>query len=114
VHAADSIAVTALPLPRVFFPDGLTAWGPALGEGLDLEVGDMDDQLRRVQYAVQAKGGKDRYVPLPELTLQKPTTVLDDPPAPALAVPKPFRQRRHPLVRSRKQTDGSQWRAGCP
>lgn len=53
---------------RVFF---LTVYslGLRLGEGLDLEVGDMDGQLRRVHIR-QAKGGKDRYVPLPELTLQ--------------------------------------------
>jgi integrase/recombinase XerD len=53
---------------RVFF---LTVYslGLRLGEGLDLEVGDIDGQLRRVHIR-QAKGGKDRYVPLPALTLQ--------------------------------------------
>lgn len=53
---------------RVFF---LTVYsmGLRLGEGLQLQVGDMDGQRHRVHIRA-AKGGKDRYVPLPDLTLQ--------------------------------------------
>ena len=42
--------------------------GLRLGEGLCLEVGDIDAASRRV-HVRQGKGGKDRYVPLPEATL---------------------------------------------
>ncbi len=52
---------------RVFFLV-VYSLGLRLGEGLDLEIGDIDGQLRRVHIR-NAKGGKDRYVPLPELTL---------------------------------------------
>lgn len=52
---------------RVFFLM-VYSMGLRLGEGLDLEIGDIDGQLRRVHIR-HAKGGKDRYVPLPELTL---------------------------------------------
>jgi integrase len=52
---------------RVFF---LTVYsmGLRLGEGLQLEVGDIDGTRHRVHIR-GAKGGKDRYVPLPEVTL---------------------------------------------
>lgn len=52
---------------RVFF---LTVYsmGLRLGEGLQLEVGDIDGTRHRVHIR-KAKGGKDRYVPLPEMTL---------------------------------------------
>lgn len=52
---------------RVFF---LTVYsmGLRLGEGLELEVGDIDGTRHRVHIR-GAKGGKDRYVPLPEVTL---------------------------------------------
>ena len=53
---------------RVFF-FAVYSMGLRLGEGLGLEVGDIDAQLRRV-HVRQAKGGRDRYVPLPEPTLQ--------------------------------------------
>jgi integrase len=42
--------------------------GLRLGEGLCLEVGDIDAANRRV-HVRQGKGGKDRYVPLPGATL---------------------------------------------
>jgi site-specific recombinase XerD len=42
--------------------------GLRLGEGLCLEVGDIDAANRRV-HVRQGKGGKDRYVPLPDATL---------------------------------------------
>jgi len=53
---------------RVFF-FAVYSMGLRLGEGLGLEVGDIDAQRRRV-HVRQAKGGRDRYVPLPEPTLQ--------------------------------------------
>ena len=51
---------------RVFF---LTVYsmGLRISEGLALEVGDIDGVHRRI-HVRDAKGGKDRYVPLPELT----------------------------------------------
>lgn len=42
--------------------------GLRLGEGLNLSVGDIDSQLMQVHIR-NAKGGKDRYVPLPQRTL---------------------------------------------
>jgi len=52
---------------RVFF---LTVYsmGLRLGEGLQLEVGDIDAAHRRVHVRL-GKGKKDRYVPLPGVTL---------------------------------------------
>ncbi len=53
---------------RVYF---LTTYsmGLRLGEGLRLEVGDIDKGRRRVHIR-DAKGGKDRLVPIPEVTLR--------------------------------------------
>jgi integrase len=42
--------------------------GLRLGEGLRLEVGDMDAQRHRVHIR-DSKGNKDRFVPLPDTTL---------------------------------------------
>ena len=42
--------------------------GLRLGEGLRLEVGDIDSQRQRVHIR-DAKGNKDRFVPLPDATL---------------------------------------------
>jgi len=42
--------------------------GLRLGEGLRLEVGDIDSARQRVHIR-DAKGNKDRFVPLPEMTL---------------------------------------------
>lgn len=47
----------------------LYSLGLRLGEGLSLRVGDIDSQLMRVHIR-DAKGGKDRYVPLPQRTLR--------------------------------------------
>jgi site-specific recombinase XerD len=52
---------------RVFFLT-LYSMGLRLGEGLQLKVGDIDGQRHRVHIRC-AKGGKDRYVPLPEVPL---------------------------------------------
>jgi site-specific recombinase XerD len=53
---------------RVFF---LTVYsmGLRLGEGLQLEVGDIDASRLRV-HVRKAKGGRDRYVPLPKVALE--------------------------------------------
>ncbi len=54
-------------LPRVFFT--LYSLGLRLGEGLRLQIGDIDADRMRVQVR-NAKGNRDRFVPLPENTLQ--------------------------------------------
>jgi site-specific recombinase XerD len=53
---------------RIFF---LTAYsmGLRLGEALQLEVADIDGERLRVHIR-SAKGGRDRFVPLPEVTLK--------------------------------------------
>lgn len=43
--------------------------GLRLREGITLETGDIDGERRQIQIR-KAKGGKDRYVPLPEKTLE--------------------------------------------
>lgn len=53
---------------RVFFFT-LYSLGLRLGEGLRLQVGDLDSDRMRVQIR-NAKGNRDRLVPLPENTLQ--------------------------------------------
>ena len=53
---------------RVFF-FVIYSMGLRLGEGLGLEIRDIDSDQRRV-HVRQGKGGKDRFVPLPDPTLQ--------------------------------------------
>lgn len=53
---------------RVYFL-AVYSMGLRLHEGLQLEVGDIDGKRHRVHIR-EPKGGRDRYVPLPELTLQ--------------------------------------------
>lgn len=52
---------------QVFFLT-IYSMGLRLSEGLNLTIGDIDSQLMRVHIR-NAKGGKDRYVPLPKRTL---------------------------------------------
>ena len=52
---------------RVYF-FAVYSMGLRLGECLGLEIGDIDAATRRV-HVRQGKGGKDRYVPLPDATL---------------------------------------------
>ncbi|GIU38374.1 site-specific integrase [Shewanella schlegeliana] len=52
---------------QVFFLT-LYSMGLRLGEGISLQVGDIDSQLMQV-HVRNAKGGKDRLVPLPKRTL---------------------------------------------
>jgi site-specific recombinase XerD len=53
---------------RVYF-FALYSMGLRLWEGLSLEVGDIDAAQKRVHVRM-GKGGKDRYVPIPDVTLQ--------------------------------------------
>lgn len=64
----ELFAATSVLSYRVFF---FTAYsmGLRLGEGLHLTVGDIDSKNMRVHIR-DAKGNKDRLVPLPEATLQ--------------------------------------------
>jgi len=43
--------------------------GLQLGKALGMEIGDIDSKQRRV-HVRKGKGGKDRYVPLPDPTIQ--------------------------------------------
>ena len=66
-EAKDLFAATRTLSYRVFY---FTAYslGLRLGEGLRLQVGDIDAARQRVHIR-DAKGNKDRFVPLPERTL---------------------------------------------
>jgi site-specific recombinase XerD len=66
-EAGDVFEATRVLSYRVFY---FTAYslGLRLGEGLRLQVGDIDAARRRVHIR-DAKGNKDRLVPLPEATL---------------------------------------------
>jgi integrase len=66
-QAQRLFAATRILSYRVFFFT-LYSLGLRLGEGLALTVADIDAQRRRV-HVRDAKGNKDRFVPLPDLTL---------------------------------------------
>ena len=69
VPQAQQIFMAARVLSyRVFFFT-LYSLGLRLGEGLRLQIGDVDADRMRVQVR-NAKGNRDRFVPLPENTLQ--------------------------------------------
>lgn len=61
-------AATRMVSYRVFFFT-LYSLGLRLGEGLRLRVGDIDGARQRV-HVRDAKGNKDRFVPLPQTTLK--------------------------------------------
>lgn len=67
-EAAHLFSSTYVLSYRVFFFT-LYSLGLRLGEGLNLQVGDIDATHRRVHIR-NAKGNKDRFVPLPLITLQ--------------------------------------------
>ena len=48
---------------------GTSPMGLRLEEALSLQVGDIDAGMKRIHIR-RGKGHKDRFVPLPELTLQ--------------------------------------------
>ena len=66
-EAKRIFAATRVPSYRVFFFT-LYSLGLRLGEGLRLRVGDIDAARARVHIR-DAKGNKDRFVPLPNATL---------------------------------------------
>jgi integrase/recombinase XerD len=66
-EAKRIIAATRVPSYRVFFFT-LYSLGLRLGEGLRLQVGDIDAARARVHIR-DAKGNQDRLVPLPNATL---------------------------------------------
>jgi len=66
-EAAQLFRTTRKLSYRVFFFT-VYSLGLRLGEGLRLEVGDLDAQRKRVHIR-DAKGNKDRFVPLPDATL---------------------------------------------
>jgi integrase/recombinase XerD len=66
-EAARIFAATRVFSYRVLFFT-LYSLGLRLGEGLRLQVGDIDAALRRVHIR-NAKGNRDRFVPLPQATL---------------------------------------------
>jgi site-specific recombinase XerD len=67
-EARRIFAATRVASYRVFFFT-LYSLGLRLGEGLRLTVGDIDAARERV-HVRDAKGNKDRFVPLPRATLQ--------------------------------------------
>ena len=67
-QAQQIFMATRVLSDRVFFFP-LYSLGLRLGEGLRLQVGDIDADRMRVQVR-NAKGNRDRFVPLPENTLQ--------------------------------------------
>lgn len=67
-QAQQLFAATRILSYRVFFFT-IYSLGLRLGEGLALTVADIDAQRRRV-HVRDAKGNKDRFVPLPDATLR--------------------------------------------
>ncbi|QFY43048.1 tyrosine-type recombinase/integrase [Candidatus Methylospira mobilis] len=67
-QAQQIFAATRVLSYRVFFYT-LYSMGLRLGEGLRLQVGDIDATRQRVHIR-DAKGNKDRFVPLPAATLR--------------------------------------------
>lgn len=66
-EARQLFAATRVVSYRVFYFT-LYSLGLRLGEGLALKIGDIDAERRRVHIR-DAKGNRDRFVPLPEATL---------------------------------------------
>ena len=68
VEEAERLFVATRTLSYRVFYFTLYSLGLRLGEGLSLQVGDIDAQRRRVHIR-DAKGNKDRFVPLPDASL---------------------------------------------
>lgn len=68
--------------------------GLRLGEGLGLEVGDIDGPRKRVHIR-DGKGGKDRYVPIPEPTLEALRRWWQEHRHPRLLFPSPAGGAQH-------------------
>ena len=69
IDEAKALFTATLTLSYRVFYFTLYSLGLRLGEGLRLEVGDIDAHRQRVHIR-DAKGNKDRFVPLPEATLR--------------------------------------------
>jgi len=67
-EANQLFATTKILSYRVFYFT-LYSLGLRIGEGLRLQVGDIDAERKRVHIR-NAKGNKDRFVPLPDTTLE--------------------------------------------
>jgi integrase/recombinase XerD len=68
IDEAKTLFMTTLTLSYRVFYFTVYSLGLRLGEGLRLEVGDMDAQRQRVHIR-DSKGNKDRLVPLPDATI---------------------------------------------
>jgi len=68
IEQAQQVFMTTLMLSYQVFFFTLYSLGLRLGEGLRLQVGDIDALRQRVHIR-DAKGNKDRLVPLPDATL---------------------------------------------
>jgi len=68
IEETKRLIMETLTLSYQVFYFTLYSMGLRLGEGLRLEVGDIDALRQRVHIR-DAKGNKDRFVPLPEATL---------------------------------------------
>ncbi len=89
----------------------LYSLGLRLGEGLRLQVGDVDADRQRV-HVRNAKGNKDRLVPLPDATLSAATRVLA--PASPPQAPVPQSPRRPVGSHHRQFPAGSRGRPANP
>ncbi len=68
IEEAKQLFVATLTLSYRVFYFTVYSLGLRLGEGLRLQVGDIDANRRRVHIR-DSKGNKDRFVPLPDATL---------------------------------------------
>jgi len=70
-HAGAALDLLVDAIEQVGAPDlaPVGLWEVRISEGLALEVADIDGRQLRVHIR-DGKGGKDRYVPMPVLTLQ--------------------------------------------
>ena len=68
IEEAQRLFMATLTLSYRVFYVTLSSLGLRLGEGLRLKVGDIDAHRQRVP-SRDAKGHKDRFVPLPQATL---------------------------------------------
>ncbi len=76
---------------RVFFL-AVYSMGLRISEGVDLEIGDIDGKQLRVHIR-DGKGGKDRYMPLPVVTLLNLRRLLENPSTSTAVVSEPIGQQ---------------------
>ena len=104
------IAAVRTPHNRTYF-QAVYSLGLRLGEGLNLQVGDIDS-ARMMVHVRHGKGAKDRFVPLPSTTLKVPPRVLGHPSPPDLDLPG--HRPRPPSGRRRRSPHGALQRPGGP